>query len=101
MDTKSLIKEAKARFNHNASKALLKDKYNSKLIVADQNGLWKATTELIGFLASLEQDRVIVVDSFDNPVNVDRRELLAKLLMTYNSVMHEWNLEWAQLEKNR
>lgn len=101
MDTKSLIKEAKARFNHNASKALLKDKYESKLIVADQNGLWKASPELIGFLASLEQERVIVMDSFDNPVNVNRRDLLAKLLLTYNSVMHEWNTEWSKLEKNR
>jgi hypothetical protein len=36
MDTSTLIFEAKSRFNHNSAKAYLKDKYDSKLIVADQ-----------------------------------------------------------------
>lgn len=101
MDTNSLIKDARARFNHISAKALLKEKYQSKLIVATQNGLWKATPELIGFLASLEQDRVIVLDSFECPINVDRLELLRTLLRTYNSVMDEWNMEWTKLEKQR
>ena len=83
------------------TKSLIKDKYQSKLIVASQNGLWKATPELIGFLASLEQDRVILLDTFESPINVDRVELLRTLLLTYNSVMHEWNTEWTQLENKR
>ena len=30
MDTKTLIKDAKARFSHNSAKTYLKEKYNSK-----------------------------------------------------------------------
>ena len=42
MDTKTLITEAKARFAHNSAKDYLKEKYDAKLLVAEQGGLWKA-----------------------------------------------------------
>lgn len=101
MDTENLIKEAKARFSHNAAKTYLQDKYKSKLSIAEQGGLWNITPDLLSFLASLEQERVVIIDSFNNPVKVNRRDLLVKLLTTYNSVMEQWHKEWAELENNR
>ena len=101
MDTENLIKEAKARFSHNSAKAHLADKYKSKLSIAEQGGLWNITPELLSFLASLEQERVVIIDTFNNPVKVDRRELLVKLLTTYNSVMEQWHKEWTELENKR
>ena len=101
MDTKQLISEAKARFNHNSTKAYLKDKYSSKLIVADQGGLWKATPELIGFLASSTDDTVVLVDTFENPVLVNRTSLHDILYKTYDEVMFLWYSEWKELEGKR
>lgn len=101
MDTKTLISEAKARFNHNSAKAYLKDKYDSKLIVADQGGLWKATPELIGFLASSTDEHVVLIDTFDNPVLVNRVRLHDILYKTYNDAMHLWFAEWKDLESKR
>ena len=101
MDTKQLISEAKARFNHNSTKAYLKDKYSSKLIVADQGGLWKATPELIGFLASSIDDDIVLVDTFENPVLVNRNALHAALSKTYDEVMFLWYSEWKELEGKR
>jgi hypothetical protein len=101
MDTKTLIVEAKARFNHNSAKSYLKDKYDSKLIVAEQGGLWKATPELIGFLASTTDDMVILVDNFDNPVLVNRIKLYDVLSTTYNDAMGSWFNEWKDLESKR
>jgi hypothetical protein len=101
MDTKTLINEAKARFNHNSTKAYLKDKYDSKLIVAEQGGLWKANLETINFLNSSSKEKVVLIDTFNNPVRVDRKELLDVLQSTYESVMDEWYAEWADLEKKR
>lgn len=102
MDTKTLISEARARFNHNAAKAQLKDKYDGKLIIADQGGLWKATPELISFLNSITDDNfVILIDNFDNPVQVDREKLLTVLKSTYEKVMIEWYKEWKELESKR
>jgi hypothetical protein len=101
MDTKSLITEAKARFNHNSAKAYLKDKYDSKFIVADQNGLWRANLETINFLTATSDAEVIIIDTFNNPVKVIRQELLDKLNTVYKITMEEWYIEWVELEKNR
>ena len=101
MDTLSLITEAKARFNHNSAKAYLKDKYDSKFIVADQAGLWKANLETINFLNSSSDTWVILIDTFNNPVKVNRINLLGKLTDIYKNVMEEWYTEWVELEKKR
>jgi len=101
MDTKSLIAETKARFSHNSAKAYLKDKYDSKLVVADQGGLWKATPELIGYLASSTDELVILIDTFENPVLVNRITLHDVLYKTYNDAMQLWFAEWKELEQKR
>lgn len=101
MDTKTLISEAKARFNHNSAKAYLKNKYDSKFIVADQSGLWKANLETINFLNAATDEWVILIDTFDNPVKVNRVELLQKLSDAYKNTMEEWHSEWTQLEGKR
>ena len=101
MDTKTLIAEAKARFSHNSAKAYLKDKYDSKLIVASQGGLWKADKQTISFLNSFTDNFIVVIDTFDNPVQVNRDQLLELLQTTYNTVMLEWYKEWKELEGKR
>jgi hypothetical protein len=101
MDTKTLISEAKARFNHNSAKAQLKDKYDGKFIIAEQGGLWKASPELIAFLNALDDNFVILIDNFNNPVQVNRDQLLAVLKDTYSKVMLEWYKEWKEVETVR
>jgi hypothetical protein len=102
MDTKTLIAEAKARFSHNSAKAYLKDKYDSKLIVASQGGLWKADQQTISFLSAMNNDNfTVMIDTFNNPVHVNRDQLLELLQTTYNTVMLEWHKEWKELEGKR
>lgn len=101
MDTKTLISEAKARFNHNSAKAQLKDKYDGKFIVAEQGGLWKASPELISFLQALDDNFIILIDNFDNPVHVNREQLLTVIKDTYHKTMLEWYKEWKELETKR
>ena len=104
MDTKTLIEEAKSSFNHNSAKDYLKEKYEAKLLVADQGGLWRADATTIAFLSTMlndYDDRVIVIDTFHNPVLVDRSELMTKLKQVYNDVMLEWYNEWKELESKR
>lgn len=102
MDTTSLISEAKARFNHNSAKAYLKDKYDSKLIIAEQGGLWRADQQTITFLSTMNDDNfVIIIDTFNNPVQVNREQLLKVLKTTYNTVMLDWYKEWKELESKR
>ena len=72
MDTKTLISDAKARFSHNSAKAYLKEKY-----------------------------KTVLIDTFDNPVEIDPTALLETLSTTYNNVMTEWYAEWQELENKR
>ena len=101
MDTKTLISEAKARFNHNSAKAQLKDKYDGKFIIAEQGGLWKASPEIISFLNSMDDNFVILIDNFNNPVQVNRDQLLTVLKDTYQTVMLDWYKEWKEIETVR
>ncbi len=101
MDTKTLIAEAKARFNHNSAKAYLKEKYNSKLLIAEQGGLWRADAQTISFLNSFTSKKVVLLDTFDNPVQVDRKALLNTLTEVNETVMKEWYNEWQELETKR
>ena len=101
MDTKTLIAEAKARFNHNSAKAYLKEKYNSKLLIAEQGGLWRADAQTISFLNSFTSKKVVLLDTFDNPVEVDRKALLNTLTEVNSTVMKEWYNEWQELETKR
>lgn len=101
MDTKTLIKEAKARFDHNSAKQLLKEKYQAKLTIASQGGLWKITPALLVFLDSAGSAELILIDEYENPVKVNRIELLYTIRDTYNTVMVEWYNEFIELQKNR
>jgi len=101
MDTKTLLADAKARFSHNSAKQYLKEKYDSKLTIAEQGGLWKADRETITLLNSFDSDKLVVMDTFNNPVEVDRKDLLSKLTAVYEETMNAWLKEWTELEGKR
>lgn len=101
MDIKNLLAESKARFNHNSAKAYLAEKYQSKLIVAEQGGLWKADAETILLLNSFTSANLVLIDTFNSPIKVDRQQLLEKLQQIYETTMEQWYTEWQLLESKR
>ena len=101
MDTNSLLADIKARFNHNSAKDYLKDKYESKLVFADQSGLWNVSTEMLSFLRTSTSPEIILLDTYSNPVKVDTSKLLSKAESIYDSVMTDWAKEWKELESKR
>ena len=98
MDTQSLIKDSKARFSHNSAKAYLKEKYKAKLIIAEQGGLWEITPTLLTFLAESNSNTFVMLDLYENPIKIDRTDLLTKATTVYNEVMEAWHQEWKELE---
>lgn len=101
MDTKNIIKESKAKFNHNSSKEYLKDKYNNKLLLAEQGGLWKITPELLATLSSYPEESLVLVDNYDNPILINREPFLKNALDRYKTAMKDYCNEWTELKKNR
>lgn len=101
MNIDGIIMESKARFSHNSAKEYLKEKYQSKLIFADQGGMWKALPEFLSFLSSTTSDEIVILDLYDNPIKVNKELLSIKAHQVYNEVMAEWHEEWEQLRKKR
>lgn len=101
MDTQSLIADAKARFAHNSAKHYLKEKFSNKLLLAEQGGLWRADQITIGMLNSFNTETVVILDIYNNPVQVNRIELLNKLTEVYQTIMNQWYIEYKELENKR
>lgn len=101
MDVKTLIESNKIRFNLNSQKEQLKEKYQSKLIFADQGGLWKVTPEFLAFLNVSPHSKFVVLDLYDNPVKIDATQLLSKATKIYNETMDAWHQEFEELRNKR
>ena len=101
MDTKELIAQAKARYNHQQSRVALQSKYSAELTITYGGGLWEVTPDLIAFLSALSSRNVVLQDSYNNPIKVKRKELLELLKTKYNTVMLEWYNEQQSLSKLR
>lgn len=101
MDVQTLLAEAKIRFNHNVAKETLKEKYNSKLIIAEQGGLWKASPELISVLNTFDTEKIVLIDQHNTPVEVERVLLLDKIKTVYINVMNDFYKEWKDVESKR
>jgi hypothetical protein len=101
MDIQSLLSEAKARFAHNSAKDYLREKYKNKFLVADQNGLWAADIATITFLQSFDTERLVLLDTHNRPVEVDRLSLLNKLKTVYQDNMAIYLKEFKETETKR
>jgi hypothetical protein len=80
------------------------ERANSSCCAGDEDGvpgLWRADLETINFLNATTDEQVVIIDTFDNPVKVERALLMEKLLATYKQVMTDWHNEWSELEKKR
>jgi ligand-binding sensor domain-containing protein len=101
MDIGNLIASARNRFNHNSAKKYLQEKYESKLIIAEQGGLWKITPELIAVLAIYPSKTLILQDMYGNPIQVNKNAFLSKASSVYDSVMTEYKIEYDELQSKR
>ena len=91
----------KERFDHEASKQALKEKYQAKMIFAHQGGMFRAGPELIAVLSTVKQDTMIVVDLYDTPVEVVRQELLDSATQRWQEQLNAWMVEHTQLSRER
>ena len=91
----------KERFDHEASKQALKEKYQAKMIFAHQGGMFRAGPELIAVLSTVKLDTIIVVDLYDTPVEVARQELLDSATQRWQEQLNAWMEEHNQLSRER
>ena len=101
MSATELVKRARDRFSRVDGRQYLIEKYSNKLQVTYDGNLFQVSVELIAFLQLQQQDEVIILDIYSNPVKVNKAALLATMSDVYNSVLSEWYQEYTELSKLR
>lgn len=101
MDTDALIAYARARFDHVAARRVLKEKYQARMIFGYRGGLWQAGPELQTTLMTCPGNTAVIPDLYQNPVQVDTKELLALSQQRWQEQMTAWLLEHNELSQKR
>ena len=101
MDTDSLIAHAKARFAHEANRRVLKEKYEAKMLFAYNEGMWRAGPELLSTLLTCPGDTAVLLDLYDNPIQVEVKELIEIAQRRWQEQMTAWHVEYEESRKNR
>ena len=100
MDTDQLIAHSRARFEHEAARRTLREKYQAKLTFAHAGGMWQAGPELLTVLKLCSVEAVIV-DLYENPVKVNTEELYELAVTRWQEQLNAWLVEYEQLNRNR
>ena len=102
MNTDELITYSRSRFDHAAAKRVLKEKYQAKLTFAHAGGLWKSGPELLTLLHTVkENEPVVLLDLYENPVQVIPKELVELAQQRWQEQMTAWLVEYTEINKNR
>ena len=101
MDTDALIAHARARFDHAAARRVLQEKYQAKMIFGYRGGMWQAGPALQTTLLTCPDNTAVILDLYQNPVQVDTKELLALSQQRWQEQMTAWLIEHEQNSHKR
>ena len=100
MDTDQLIAHSRARFEHEAARRTLREKYQAKFTFAHAGGMWQAGPELLTVL-KLCSGEAVILDLYENPVKVNAEELYESAIARWQEQLNAWLVEYEELNKNR
>ena len=102
MNTDNLITHARARFDHAQARRLLKEKYEAKMLFAYCGGMWRAGPNLHNMIFTCgRMGEIVLPDLYENPVQVDSKELMTLSQQRWNEQMNAWHVEYEELSKKR
>lgn len=100
-DINNIVAEVKLATDYQINKEILREKILTDLHVPYNGGLFVVSTGLIGFLSTWTSDTVYLEDTYHNPIEVNRDELLTLCKEHYQKVMNRWHQEHAELKRIR
>ena len=101
MDTEDLIAHARSRFNHESARRLLKEKYEARMLFAHAGGMWRTGPELLVLLATVPPGNAVILDLYENPIQVNPEELRGQAMQRWQEQMNAWLVEHEQLNQQR
>ena len=100
MDTDQLIAHSRARFEHEAARRILREKYQAKFTFAHRGGMWQAGPELLTVL-KLCSGETVILDLYQNPIKIDAEELYELAIARWQEQLNAWLTEYEQLNQKR
>lgn len=100
----NLLSHSRARFNHEAAKKILKEKYEAKMLFAYRGGMWRAGPELlstINFCRITDDSEVVLLDLYENPIKIQTKELWNLAAQRWQEQMTAWLVEFEELSHQR
>jgi hypothetical protein len=101
METNELIEFSRARFDHESARRSLREKYQARLTFAVNGGLFRASPEMIVFLDLYGDQTIVVEDLYQNPTEVNARELCDAMKSRWQEQMNAWLIEYQTLNQQR
>ena len=101
MNTENLVAHARARFDHEAAKRVLKEKYQARMIFAYNGGMFCAGPELQMTCLTCPDTEAVILDLYENPIKIQTRELLALSQQRWQEQMTAWLVEYEQASRQR
>jgi hypothetical protein len=96
-----IVTRIKSRFDHTAARKVLQEKYHSRMLFAHSGGMWRAGPELLTTLLTCPDDHAVILDIYQNPVEIDTKELYALAQQRWQEQMTAWLIEWTELQRQR
>jgi len=101
MNTDDLVAYARARFDHVTARRVLKEKYSARMLFAYNGGMFRAGPELQTTLLTCPEFTAVILDLYENPVQVDTQQLLTMSQTRWQEQMNAWLVEHEQISQQR
>ena len=98
----TIVQTIRTRFDHDAAKQQLREKYEAKMLFAHAGGMWRAGPELLTVLQSIPvEDDVVLLDLYENPIKINPLELQHLAFDRWQEQMNAWLIEYEEAQKKR
>ena len=96
-----IVEQVRVATDYQINKRILRERILTELHLPYNNGMFKVTTDLLAFLATWPDDILYLEDIYQNPIEVNRDELLGLARQHYQSVLNTWHQQHEELKKIR
>jgi hypothetical protein len=100
-ELEKIVTQIRQATDYQVNKRILREKILTDLHVTYAGGLFKVTPELIAFLTTWDSDELFLEDTYQNPIKIQRTELLDLCRQHYQMVMNTWHVQHEELKRIR
>lgn len=101
MNSEQLVTQARARFDHEVARKVLKEKYQARMLFAWNGGMFRAGPDMITFLSLYGDEEIVALDIYENPVKFRASDVCNLMKARWQEQMNSWLVEHNELNKNR